>query len=476
MSPRRLHVVVPGPIDQQTGGYIYDRRMVEGLRARGWRVDVHSLAGTFPTDDAGAGAGLAAALAGLPDGERVLIDGLALGGLPGPVHAERTRLRILALVHHPLADETGLDAARRARLEALEREALAACAGVLVTSDFTARRLEAYGVAPARVRAVRPGTDPAPLADGPEPGDPPLLLSVGSVTPRKGQRVLAAALARLDDLSWRCVCAGSLERDPGYAAEVTAFARETGLGDRLRFAGECGAAELDRLYHRATLFVLPSYYEGYGMALADALARGLPVVSTTGGAIPHTVPADAGVLVAPGDEAALAGALRASARRAGRRRAPENPGGGGTPPCRRTGGLARVGEPVRGGDSGIDAGLMTSGAPTGGGARRRVGGCGSDCRGQELRDRVACPDWPRSCSAMVAAGPALRRRLSAVRGPAIPIRFPTGANDRRPGSARDHLERARGALPGPRAGDGAPPGRGRTGCPAEDAPGRWPET
>ncbi len=309
MSPARLHIVVPGPIDQQTGGYIYDRRMVEGLRARGWRVDVHSVAGAFPADDAGAGARLAAALAGLPDGARVLIDGLALGGLPAPVHAERARLRVLALVHHPLADETGLDAPRRARFEALERAALAACAGVLVTSEFTARRLEAYGVALDRVRAVRPGTDPAPLADGPEPGDPPLLLSVGSVTPRKGQRVLAAALARLGDLPWRCVCAGSLERDPGYAAEVTAFARETGLGDRLRFAGECGAAELDRLYHRATLFVLPSYYEGYGMALADALARGLPVVSTTGGAIPHTVPADAGVLVAPGDEAALAGAL-----------------------------------------------------------------------------------------------------------------------------------------------------------------------
>ena len=197
-------------------------------------------------------------------------------------------------MHHPLADETGLDAARRARFAALERAALAACAGVVVTSAFSARRLEAYGVAPARVRAVPPGTDPVPLAAGPEPEDPPLLLSVGTVTPRKGQRVLAAALARLAALPWRCVCAGSLERDPGYAAEVTAFARETGLGDRLRFAGECGAAELDRLYHRASLFVLPSYYEGYGMALAEALARGLPVVSTTGGAIPHTVPADAG--------------------------------------------------------------------------------------------------------------------------------------------------------------------------------------
>ena len=180
MSVVRLHVVVPGPIDQQTGGYIYDRRMVDGLRARGWQVAVHSLAGAFPATGAGARERLAAALAGLPDGARVVIDGLALGGLPGPVRAERARLRILALVHHPLADETGLDAPRRAKLEALEREALAACAGVLVTSTFTARRLEAWGVAPVRVRAVLPGTDPAPLAEGPEPGAPPAA-AVGGV-------------------------------------------------------------------------------------------------------------------------------------------------------------------------------------------------------------------------------------------------------------------------------------------------------
>ena len=310
MSPARLHVVVPGPIDQQTGGYIYDRRMVDGLRTRGWQVDVHSLAGAFPATDAAARERMAAALAGLPDGARVVVDGLALGGLPGPARAERARLRILALVHHPLADETGLDAPRRERFEALEREALAACAGVLVTSEFTARRLEAYGVAPDRARAVLPGTDPAPLAAGPEPGDPPLLLSVGSVTPRKGQRLLAAALARLAALPWRCVCAGSVDRDPAYAAEVAALALEAGFAGRLRFAGECGADELDRLYHRASLFVLPSYYEGYGMAFAEALARGLPVVGTTGGAIPHTVPADAGVLVAPGDEDTLADTLR----------------------------------------------------------------------------------------------------------------------------------------------------------------------
>ena len=310
MSGLDLHVLVPGPLEQRTGGYIYDARIVAELRGLGWGVVVHNLVGTFPDADAQARTSMTSTLAAIPDGARVVIDGLAMGGLPEPVRAARDRLRILSLVHHPLADETGLDSRRRARFVALERDALAACAGVLVTSEFSSARLGAFGVAPARVRAVRPGTDPARPAMGPGHGAPPALLCVASVTPRKGQDVLVRALARLRALTWTCVCAGSLDRAPEYAAGVQALTHETGLADRVRFTGECAPDGLDDLYHHASLCVLPSYYEGYGMALADALARGLPLVSTTAGAIPHTVPADVGLLVPPGDVASLAGALR----------------------------------------------------------------------------------------------------------------------------------------------------------------------
>ena len=304
-----LHVVVPGSIEQRTGGYIYDARIVRGLRELGWRVVVHNLAGRFPDADAPARASMTSTLCTIPDGARVVIDGLAMSGLPAPVQAEGARLRILSLVHHPLADETGLDEGQRARFAAEEREALAGCAGVLVTSEFTARRLRAFGVEPARVRAVRPGTDPAPPAVGPGPDAPPTLLCIASLTPRKGQDVLVRALSRIRDVRWTCVCAGSLERVPGFAALVRGLTRETGLAGRVRFPGKCEPDRLDDLYHHASLFVLPSHYEGYGMALADALARGLPVVSTTGGAIPQTVPRDASVLVPPGDDVALAEAL-----------------------------------------------------------------------------------------------------------------------------------------------------------------------
>ena len=304
-----LHVVVPGSIEQRTGGYIYEARIVGGLRELGWRVVVHNLVGRFPDADAQARASMTSTLCTIPDGDRVVIDGLAMGGLPGPVHAERARLRILSLVHHPLADETGLDASQRARSAERERDALAGCVGVLVTSEFTARRLGAFGVEPARVRAVRPGTDPARPAVGPGPDAPPTLLCVASLTPRKGQAVLVHALSRVRDLRWTCVCAGSLDRVPGYAALVRGLTCETGLAGRVRFPGECEPDRVDELYHHASVFVLPSHYEGYGMALADALARGLPVVSTTGGAIPQTMPGDASVLVPPGDDVALAEAL-----------------------------------------------------------------------------------------------------------------------------------------------------------------------
>ena len=310
MTAPSLHLVVPGPLEQRTGGYLYDARMAEELRRRGWRVTVHSLEGRFPDADETARTSMTAALAGVPDGATVLVDGLALGGLPEPVAAERRRLRILALVHHPLSEETGLPPEVRDRLADSERRALVATDGVVVTSPFTARGLRRFGVDAGRVRVVEPGTDRPPRESaGPVSGVPPRLLSVGAVVPRKGHDVLVRALARIAHLPWECVCAGSLERDPGHAARVLADVCSRGLAERVRFAGECDQATLAALYAESALFVLASHYEGYGMVLAEALAYGLPIVSTTGGAIPETVPDAAAVLVPPGDDAALAAGL-----------------------------------------------------------------------------------------------------------------------------------------------------------------------
>jgi glycosyltransferase involved in cell wall biosynthesis len=302
-----VHLVVPGPLDQRTGGYIYDRRIVEGLRALGWTVQVHELAGGFPQADEMARAAAAEAIAQLPSGALPVIDGLAL-----PAFAElggRLPRPWVALVHHPLALETGLSPAEAQAFADLECRLLARAARVIVTSPGTSRDLAAYEVEGGRIGVVCPGTDPAPLARG-SAGPGLALLCVASLTPRKGHLVLLEALGEVTDLDWHLTCVGSAERDPACAQSIAATLDRLDLHERVSLVGERAEADVAPFYDRADVLVLASYHEGYGMVLTEALARGLPVVSTTAGAIPDTVPEGAGLLVPPGDPTALAAALR----------------------------------------------------------------------------------------------------------------------------------------------------------------------
>jgi glycosyltransferase involved in cell wall biosynthesis len=302
-----LHLVVPGPLDQRTGGYIYDRRIIEGLRALGWTVQAHELGGRFPKADEMARAAAAEAIAQMPGDALPVIDGLAL-----PAFAElgdRLPRPWVALVHHPLALETGLSPAEAQALADLERRLLARATGVIVTSSGTCRDLTAYEVEAARIGVVCPGTDPAPLARG-SAGPGLALLCVASLTPRKGHLVLLEALGEVTDLDWHLTCVGSAERDPACAQSIAATLDRLDLHERVSLVGERAEADVAPFYDRADVLVLASYHEGYGMVLTEALARGLPVVSTTAGAIPDTVPEGAGLLVPPGDPTALAAALR----------------------------------------------------------------------------------------------------------------------------------------------------------------------
>jgi glycosyltransferase involved in cell wall biosynthesis len=310
LSQGLLHLLIPGALEQRTGGYIYDSRICAGLRRIGWSVQVHELAGRFPGPDREAEQALENTLRQLTEGSTVVIDGLALGGLPLPAEAHGGRLALIGLIHHPLSEETALPPTRAAELRELEQRALAACRAVIVTSPFTAALLRHWLHASTPVRVVIPGTEPALRARTPEASLTPLLLCVGSVVPRKGQDMLVQALARLSDRAWECVLVGSTERDPAFAQAVQMQAQRLGIADRVRLAGEKTCAELEALYQAAAVFVLPSWYEGYGMALTEAMAHGLPILSTVGGAIPYTVPPQAGLLVLPGDVDALATGLQ----------------------------------------------------------------------------------------------------------------------------------------------------------------------
>ncbi len=310
MSPgRRLWVLVPGDIHTLTGGYRYDRRILAELPRLGWQVEHRALDAGFPEPSPAALERTGRLLDAIPAGEPVVIDGLAFGAMPELAEAHGGRLRLAALIHHPLAEESGLGTERAKRLRAGETRALAQVRLALVTSRATARLLGEYGVPPECVRVAEPGTDPAPRAPGSD-GGVLRLLCVGSLTHRKGHDVLLQALAPLRGLPWRLTCVGSLDRDPAWAAAVIQQRDALGLKDQVQITGPLDEAALARHYQGADLFLLATRFEGYGMVFAEALAHGLPILATVTGAAPDTVPPGAGILVPPGDPTALGRAAR----------------------------------------------------------------------------------------------------------------------------------------------------------------------
>jgi glycosyltransferase involved in cell wall biosynthesis len=312
----QVHVVVPEGIDdpaRPSGGNAYDRRVCRELAALGWAVHEHPIAGAWPRADAAGHTALARAVRRIPDGAVVLLDGLIASAAPEALVPHARRLSEVVLVHMPLGHRPPEDEA--AAVRAREGEVLAAAAAVVTTSAWARGRLrELYALPADRLHVAEPGVDAAGLAPGTAAGD--ALLCVAAVTPDKGHDVLLDALATTTDLSWRCACVGSLDRDPAFADRVQRATRKQGLGERVRFPGPRTGPELDRAYAAADLLVLASRSETYGMVVTEALARGLPVLAAEVGGVTEALghaedSTRPGMLVAPGDPAALGAALRA---------------------------------------------------------------------------------------------------------------------------------------------------------------------
>ncbi|KQT85146.1 glycosyltransferase family 4 protein [Aurantimonas sp. Leaf443] len=302
----RVHFLVPDGLDLPTGGYGYDRRIIAELREAGFLVEIVAVSRAFPCPGGADLADAARRLAALPDGALVLADGLAFGAMPEIAEREGARLNIVALCHHPLCLETGLSPEESARLEDSERRALAMARSVVVTAPATGREVATrFGVAPEKLSVALPGTDPAPLSPG--GGRPPLILSIGTLIPRKGHDILIAALARLRALDWTCRIIGSGEADPATAADLRQRIAEAGLGERVTMTGR--SEDTRAALAKADIFALASRYEGYGMVFAEAMSQGVPIVACAAGPIPDVVPASAGLLVPADDPQAFADAL-----------------------------------------------------------------------------------------------------------------------------------------------------------------------
>jgi glycosyltransferase involved in cell wall biosynthesis len=302
-----LHVLVPDTIDdplRPSGGNRYDRSVCDRLAGRGWRVHEH----TIPDEESRAGRRGREALAGvvsrIPDGAVVLVDGLIAGASAPVLLPAAHRLSLVVLVHMP-PGELGI-ATEQAQV-------LAAARRVIATSCWVRDELHrAYPLRSDAVEVAEPGVDPSALATGTPSGTE--LLCVAAVARHKGHDVLLAALGDVAHQRWHCRCVGSLDRDPQFVIGLCRQVQAAGLDGRVEFNGPRTGADLEAAFSSADVLVHPARVEGYGMVVTEALARGLPVITTRTGGLPDALGATTdglrpGLLVPVGDAPALARAI-----------------------------------------------------------------------------------------------------------------------------------------------------------------------
>ncbi|BBL79908.1 glycosyl transferase family 1 [Rubrobacter xylanophilus] len=304
----RVAFVTVGDPERRTGGHLYNGIVVSGLRAAGFEVRYVSPCGASPEEqDAEAGDfGRSFDVSGV---DVVVVDALARR-ICGP-HLDRWRRPVVVLVHE-LPSVAGSGGPGE---EYFERSLLLGADLFVAVSSDVREILLRRGVPSGRIRVVPPGRDRLSPEKTPESGGPVQVLCVGQWIPRKGILELVGAWRGLGAEGARLVLVGETGADAGYAAAVRRLVDRDGS---IRVAGEVSDAVLRRAYAGSDVFALLSRYEGYGMAYAEALCWGLPVVGCRVGPVPEIV-GGAGVLVEPGDVDGAREALRVLVRDAGLR-------------------------------------------------------------------------------------------------------------------------------------------------------------
>lgn len=301
----RAVFAIPGDKDRRTGGFIYEARVLQALNEIGCPTAHLQLPDSFPDPTPQDMRASLAALRAVPAHQPIILDGLVFGAID-PDGLAQVPAPVIAMIHHPLGLETGLTEDRAAFLLQNEAAAIRHAAHIMVPSPETARILrDRLGADPDRITIASPGFDRPVVAR--RPVDPPLILSVGLLAPRKGHDVLLDALAQITDLPWQAEIVGKTH-DPAYSDALCDQTCALGLSTRVSFTGELGAAALEERMNAASVFALATRYEGYGMVLSEAMMFGLPIVTCDAGAVPTTV-GDAAAVVAKDDPTAFAAAL-----------------------------------------------------------------------------------------------------------------------------------------------------------------------
>jgi glycosyltransferase involved in cell wall biosynthesis len=307
----RLGLIIYGNLDTLTGGYIYDRILVEDLQSRGHRVDIISLTrrhyGRHLLDNFSLG--LRSDLAAIPY-DILLQDEL---NHPSLFHINRSLQRntnppMVAIVHQVLCRQPRNRLLNRI-YQAVEKRYLESVDAMIFNSDTTRRTVEAL------VSVKRPSIVAYPAGDrlGQLPsidliesrthGAGPLrLIYVGNVLPHKGLLPLIKGLSHLDPEIWHLTVVGNLTMDDRYVRKIKRLMAQKNLSRQIDMAGPKDGNELAGLFAQSHVFVMPYSYEGFGMAFLEAMAFALPVVGSSNGALREfVIPAYNGFLIESDD-------------------------------------------------------------------------------------------------------------------------------------------------------------------------------
>lgn len=297
--------VVSADYARFTGGYVYNERVLSELVRSGWSVRRIVLPPGFPTPSDEVRVAATDLLSTVPDGSLVLGDQICLCPIPEAVEANAGRLRLAVIAHHVMAVE---DSENAQAFAALERRVMPRAAHVVVPSRTTATGLMSrYGVDPARITVAMPGLDLVAPSRGSGQADP-ALLAVGALVPRKGHDVLIRALSNLTDLPWSLTIVGDSSRAPAFSNRLLQMIDRAGLSGRIRLAG--AVDDIEPFWDRTDLFVATARHEGFGMAVAEATARGLPVLTAASGAVAEWLDPSAAAIVMEPDGPRFAEELR----------------------------------------------------------------------------------------------------------------------------------------------------------------------
>jgi len=294
----KIHFIIPGELDQLTGGYIYDRKIISGLAGDGHRVIVHNPGNDFPFPGRGSLDRCRKIFKSLEPGEPVIIDSLALGPSEAIISSLVDPSPLIALVHLPLFMNPSFSERETHYFRLLETRAWSKMAVIIAVSLHTKQIIQECGVDSSKVQVISPRAESLTRKEN-YPLAPRNLLCVANYTGNKGHLMLVEALFNLKNSDWIVRCYGDKKREGGYFAKLQQTVNSKGLQNRILFKGSLPHEALPEVYLSSDLFILPSEYESFPMVLAEALMHGIPVIAAEAGGIPEVVPDGAGLLFKP---------------------------------------------------------------------------------------------------------------------------------------------------------------------------------